>query len=81
MPGDAIQGPEYAGKPLSSDERADAWASLQIIRQAIGELFGPVASIESEEAVLLCGPEFHHEAEAIVEALTLLALQRDWPRA
>jgi len=81
MAGDTIQELEDLGKSMSDEERADAWASLQMIRQAISELFGPAASIETEEAVLLRGREFHYEAEAIVEALTLLALQRDWPRA
>lgn len=41
----------------------------RMVREAIGELFGPIASIESEEAVLLCGPEPHHEAEAQIAAL------------
>ena len=54
---------------MKADERQAAWAALGMIRDAIGELYGPVASIESEEAVLLRGPEFHHEAEAIVAAL------------
>lgn len=44
-------------------------AALQMIREAIGELFGPMANLESEEAVLLRGPEPHHEAEAIIAAL------------
>ena len=40
-----------------------------MVREAIEELFGPVASLESEEAVLLRGPEPQHEAEAIIVAL------------
>lgn len=44
-------------------------ASLRMIRDAIGELFGPLANLESEEAVLLRGPEPHHDAEAIIAAL------------
>lgn len=59
--------------PMSRDERRAAWAALRMVRDAIGELFGPRASIESEEAVLLRGPEYHHEAEAIIEALGHLA--------
>jgi len=54
---------------LTQDERQRAWAALRMVRDAIEELFGPVASIESEEAVLLRGPEMHHEAEAIIAAL------------
>lgn len=45
------------------------WTALHMIREAIGELFGPLASIESEEAVLLRGPLTTHEAEAIIAAL------------
>jgi len=45
-----------------------AWAALRMIREAVEE-FGPVASLESPEAVLLRGPEPTHEAEAIIEAL------------
>lgn len=44
-------------------------AALRMVRDAIEELFGPVASLESEEAVLLRGPEPHHDAEAIIAAL------------
>lgn len=44
-------------------------AALRMIREAVEELFGPLANMESEEAVLLRGPEPVHEAEAIVEAL------------
>jgi hypothetical protein len=44
-------------------------AALRMIRDATGELFGPVASLESEEATLLRGPEPQHEAEAIIAAL------------
>jgi len=40
-----------------------------MIREAVGEMFGPVANLESEEAVLLRGPEPQHEAEAIIAAL------------
>jgi len=44
-----------------------------MIRDAIGELYGPAASLESEEAVLLRGPEPTHEAEAIIAALRRVA--------
>lgn len=44
-------------------------AALRMIREAIEELFGPAANLESEEAVLLRGPEPHHDAEAIIAAL------------
>lgn len=47
-------------------------SDLRMIREAIGELFGPLASLESEEAVLLRGPELTHEAEAIIDALKRL---------
>ena len=43
--------------------------ALRMIRDAVGELFGPVSDLESEEAVLLRGPEPHHEAEAIIAGL------------
>ncbi|TIW25254.1 MAG: hypothetical protein E5V63_18400 [Mesorhizobium sp.] len=62
-----------AGAPLTRDERLAAWASLRMVADAIGELFGPRASIESEDASLLRGPEFHHFAQGIVEALQRLA--------
>jgi hypothetical protein len=63
--------PLYAHKvpALTRDERQAAWASLRMIADAVGELFGPKASIESEEASLLRGPEFHDFAQGIVEAL------------
>lgn len=56
--------------PLTHDERKDAWASLQMIGDAVEELFGPVANLESEEGSLHRGPEFHHRAEGIIEALS-----------
>lgn len=43
--------------------------AIRMVRDAIEEIFGPVASLESEEAVLLRGPEPHHDAEAIIAAL------------
>lgn len=44
-------------------------SALHMIREAVGEIFGPVASMESEDATLLRGPEPHHDAEGIIEAL------------
>lgn len=43
--------------------------AIRMVREAVGELFGPVANLESEEAVLLRGPAPHHDAEAIIAAL------------
>lgn len=48
-------------------------AARHMVREAIGELFGPVASLDSEEGVLHRGPEPHHEAEAVIEALKRVA--------
>ena len=50
------------------DNNRTAWVALRMIREAVEE-FGPVADLESSDAVLLRGPEATHEAEAIVEAL------------
>jgi midasin (ATPase involved in ribosome maturation) len=47
----------------------DAWTAIHMIRDAIEELFSPIANLESEDAVLLRGPEPHHAAEAIIAAL------------
>lgn len=44
-------------------------AAQRMVREAIEELFGPVASLESEDATLLRGPEPHHTAEAFIAAL------------
>lgn len=44
-------------------------AAMRMVADAIEELFGPVASLESAEASLLRGPEPHHRAEGIIEAL------------
>lgn len=40
-----------------------------MVREAIETLFGPVASLESEDATLLRGPEPCHDAEGVIEAL------------
>lgn len=56
--------------PEDYREAVEPYATaLRMIRDAIGELFGPEASLESEEAVLLRGPRPTDEAEAIIEAL------------
>lgn len=47
----------------------EAASVIAMIRAMIGEMFGPVASIESAEATLLRGPEATHDGEAILEAL------------
>jgi len=67
----------FTSGPLAPDPTLTPYALIvapyasatRMVRDAIGELFGPVASIESEEATLLRGPEPHHEAEAQIAAL------------
>ena len=54
---------------LYSEAVAPYVAALSMVREAVGELFGPAASIESPDAVLLRGPEPHHDAEAVIAAL------------
>lgn len=44
-------------------------SAIRMVRDAIEELFGPLASLESEEAVLLRGPTPADDADAIIEAL------------
>lgn len=59
------------------DENNERWramcvahgAAIRMVREAIETLFGPVASLEGPDAVLLRGPEPHHDAEAIIAAL------------
>jgi hypothetical protein len=46
-----------------------------MVGEAIEELFGPVADLESEEGTLWRGPELHHRAEALIEALRKVAEQ------
>lgn len=48
-------------------------AAIRMVREAIGELFGPIANLESEEAELLRGPLPHHSAEAQIAALQRVA--------
>lgn len=55
-------------------EAQAAWAALRMIGDAVEELFGPTASLESEDGTIgQRGPEFHHRAEAIIEALQRVA--------
>lgn len=55
----------------------EARAALQMIRETIEEEFGPLASLESEEAVTAHrGPLLRHEAEAICEAIRRAATRR-----
>jgi hypothetical protein len=35
----------------------------------VEKLFGPLASLPSEEGVLRKGPQYHHEADAIIAGL------------
>lgn len=56
-------------------------AAIRMVREAIEELFGPMADLESEEAVLLRGPEPHHDAEAIIAALQRVNERRIAPEA
>lgn len=48
-------------------------AAIRMIGDGIEQIFGPLASLESEEATLLRGPEPHHRAEGILEALQRVA--------
>ncbi|MGX7874418.1 hypothetical protein ACVDG5_018150 [Mesorhizobium sp. ORM6] len=59
--------------PAYADAVAPYAAALRMIREAVGEIFGPIANLESEDAVLLRGPEPHYEAEAIIAALQNVA--------
>lgn len=68
--------------PLSSyGEAVQPYAvAIRMVRDAIEELFGPVASLESEDAVLLRGPEPHHDAEAIIVALQRVKVKQGCER-
>lgn len=65
---DTVKGAETQHNPYA-EYVAPYAAAIAMIREAIDELFGPVANLESPEAVLLRGPEPHHDAEAIISAL------------
>ncbi|GLS34405.1 hypothetical protein SAMN04488498_12751 [Mesorhizobium albiziae] len=51
-------------------------AALRMVREAIEELFGSMANLENEEAVLLGGPEPQHRAEAMIVALHYVSHHR-----
>jgi hypothetical protein len=55
--------------PLSTAERRGARGAIRMVRDAVEQLFGPVASLPSEEGVLRRGPEYHHDADAIIAGL------------
>lgn len=57
--------------PLSAAERKEARSAFRMIKDAMGELFGPVAPVSDKPA-----PEYRHEAEAIIAGLQRLADQR-----
>lgn len=55
-------------------EALAARSALRMIGDAVEELFGPVASLESEEGTIRRGgPQYHHRAEGIVLALQRVA--------
>lgn len=59
---------------VTSHEQAQAGiAALRMISDAIAELFGPIATLESEEESFRRGPQLHHRAEAIIQALQNVA--------
>jgi hypothetical protein len=51
--------------PLSAGERRQAWAALHMVRDAMGELFGPLAASGDPDHV----PTYAREAEAIIAGL------------
>ena len=63
---------------LAPDQHPESWEAqakqatsvIGMIRAMIGEMFGPIANLESEEATLLRGPESKHDGEAILAALS-----------
>ncbi|MBZ9922161.1 hypothetical protein LB579_31240 [Mesorhizobium sp. BR1-1-7] len=56
-----------------ADSVAPYAAALRMVREAVEEIFGPAANMESMDAILLRGPEPHHQAEAIIAALQNVA--------
>lgn len=60
--------PDTAAARWKSNAQS-ATGTLSVVRAMIGEMFGAIASIESEDATLLRGPEPKHTGEAILEAL------------
>jgi hypothetical protein len=57
--------------PLSAAERREARSAFRMIKDAMGELFGPMAPVAHEDAAP--APLYRHEAEAIIEGLKKLA--------
>jgi len=55
--------------PLSAEERGHAWAALHMIRDAMGELFGPLGVSGDPDHV----PSYEREAEAIIAGLQRIA--------
>ena len=53
--------------PSSAAERRDARAAFRMIKDAMGELFGPAASVAHEDAVP--APLYRHEAELVIAGL------------
>ena len=55
--------------PLSTGERREARAALRMIRDAIGEMFGPLAPMPDDERLIT----YAQEAEAIIAGLQRVA--------
>jgi hypothetical protein len=55
--------------PMSAAERRLAWAALHMVRDAMGELFGPLAASGDPDHV----PSYEREAEAIIAGLQRIA--------
>ena len=77
---------EGENKTLRDDARWEAQAKqavsvIAMIRAMIGEMFGSIANIESDEATLLRGPESKHDGEAILAALQNIAAALSKPAA
>ena len=52
--------------------------AMRMVSEAVYELFGPIASLESETGTFWRGgPELHLRAEAIIEALQRVAAHTD----
>lgn len=65
----ADQSPFVATAERWKTQAQAATSVISMVRAMIGEMFGPIANIESEEATLLRGPEPRHDGEAILAAL------------
>lgn len=72
-----VGGAALEAKPQTYSQAVEPYAAaLRMVRDAIEELFGPAADLESEDAVLLRGPEPKHQAEALIAALQRVAEKR-----